>query len=114
MDLILGPPRVGLQPPFVGQQHIYIILGFINKIHKVHAVQNIDSDICVCDAMIVLAVGSEMLLIIMLCVSTRVIDVSSVQCARVRLLGAADTRGQGTLQVDTYYYTTTTTRTQNI
>ena len=41
----------------------------------------------------------------MLCVSTRVIDVSSVQCARVRLLGAADTRGQGTLlQVDTYYY----------
>ena len=41
----LGPPRVGLQPPFVGQQHIYIILGFINKIHKVHAVQNIDSDI---------------------------------------------------------------------
>ena len=45
-----------------------------------------------------------MLIIIMLCVSTRVIDVSSVQCARVRLLGAADTRGQGTLQVDTYYY----------
>ena len=30
----LDPPRVGLQLPFVGQQHIYIILGVINKIHS--------------------------------------------------------------------------------